>query len=73
MKNNLKKINVLLEMFPVNSFYSIATTQLEISLQGKYNSDIVLLARKNKFINESLCKINGYVKMRRGNICITLT
>jgi len=73
MKNNLKRINVLLEMFPVDSFYTININQSGISLQGVYNSDILLLARKNKFIHGSLCDINGYVEMRRDNICITLT
>ena len=71
MKNNLRRLNAIMKLFPENSFYTVAATEYGVSCQGRYNANTVLLARKLKFtfsISES-----GYTDGKRGyyNICLT--
>ena len=73
MKNQLRRLKVLLNMFPEDAFYTISIKESSISLQGDYKSENVLLAQKCKFSNAGICGVNGYLQMQRGNIEIILT
>jgi len=72
MKNNLKRLAVIMRIFPEGTFYSIGMHEYGITLQGKYSADTVRLARKLKFTNGRIDS-SGYAEFSRGNIELTLT
>lgn len=71
MKTNYRKLGILLQWFPT-AFYSITISEYGIGLQGKFNPKTVLIAKAYRFRQVEF-EDNGYLKMVRGNITITLT
>jgi hypothetical protein len=71
MKTNLRKLQLLGEILPLERFYVITVYPTDIKLQGYYKRDLVLHFQKMKFsscINEA-----GMVVLKRSNIEVTLT
>ena len=71
MKTNYRKLGILLRWFPT-AFYTISISDYDIQLQGKFNPKTVLIAKAYRFRQVEF-EANGYLKMVRGNISITLT
>lgn len=71
MKEQLRKLRLLGNVFNLNMFYDIDLEYSEIKLQGKFNTEIVKICVRLKF-QESFHP-DGYLKFRRNNIEIILT
>jgi hypothetical protein len=71
MKENLRRLNWILKLIPEDNFYSISLTSSEVSLQGFFNTKIVLFATKFKF--EQSVNPHGYICFKRRNYEICLT
>ena len=71
MKEQLRKLRLLGNVFNLNMFYDIDLEYSEIKLQGKFNTEIVKICVRLKF-RESFHP-DGYLKFRRNNIEIILT
>ena len=72
MKNNYRRLGVMLRLFNSCGFYCLTIRDSSVELQGRFHSDIVKKAQKLRFkvnINER----NGYVELLRGCYTITLT
>jgi hypothetical protein len=72
MKNNYRRLGVMLSLFQGCSFYCYTVYETTVCLQGRFHSDIVKKAQKLRFkvnINEQ----NGYVELTRNLYTITLT
>ena len=73
MKNNHRKIEVLLKMFKnIDLFYSVSIGRFSNTLQAEYNCDLALELPKLKFKLNGI-DVNGYINFIRGNISIVLT
>lgn len=70
MKNNYRKLAVLLAWFP-DAFYSISISEYGISMQGKYNPVTVIKAGQMRFALKA--DSNGYIELVREDIEIILT
>ena len=72
MKNQQRIMNALFKIIDPERFYSISHTPGEIDLQGRFNPITSLMLKQNKFREVGL-DANGYFKMMRYNIVVTLT
>lgn len=71
MKDNARKLRLMLRRIDPNLFYVITIHNGIISFQGKFNPQVVIYLRNHKFVNS--ISINGYVEFSRSNIKVTLT
>ena len=71
MKNNLRRLNRIVKLFPENAFYTCSITDYGVTLQGKFNPQIILKAQELRFTG--LIMANGYMQWIRGCYSITLT
>lgn len=71
MKDNLRRLNVILKMFPEGTFYVISIWDDEITLQSWTNENIISKARQLKFIESD--EIDGWIHLIRGVFRIVLS
>ena len=69
MKTQLRKLELIFKLtrFKPEMFYSISFSNSEINLQGKFTPST------NKLLKNINIDSNGYVKMEKYNLIITLT
>ena len=72
MKNNLKRLQVLLTLLNIDIFYSIGVSEYNLTLQGFFKSESVKVILKNKFKQLPISE-HGYMEFERDDIKITLT
>ena len=72
MKNNLRKLSILLKLIDISKFYGMSVSAWSIMLQGKFDSNVVLTLKRNRFLDTRISD-NGFIVFTRGNITITLT
>ena len=71
MENQKRRFDVFAKMFGINNFYTVRFDKNSIVLQAEFNTDIVKLAIKYKFIPE--VTKTGYLEFKRGQYNIVLT
>ena len=71
MKQDLKTIEEMLDLFGEDAFYTISLYGYNIAFQGKFNSSIIKRCQQDGYTHD--LQDNGYVYMRKNNIVITLT
>ena len=71
-KDALRRLLAISKIIPLEKFYTISITRWgNVSLQGDFDREVVLLATKNRFtigVNDSM----GYITFVRGKIDINL-
>jgi hypothetical protein len=71
MKNNLRRLNAIMKLFPENVFYSNTITEYECRLQGRFSQSTIARMKEIKFV--VAIDQDGYVRGERGYYTITLT
>lgn len=72
MKENYRRLGCLLRVFGADNFYASSVFPSSVTAQGKFNPSVMKHAIKLGF-NQSMCNVNGYIELTRGNYTITLT
>jgi len=72
MKNNYRRLGVILGLFPKNAFYTCTVDDYGVKCQGTLDSNTIILANKLKFAG-TIYYEKGWNLFNRGNIEITLT
>jgi len=71
MKNNFKRLQLMIQIFGSTCFYNCEATNYNASCIGRFNPEVLLKALKYRFkMNASP---NGYIWLTRGSYSITLT
>ena len=71
MENQKRRFDVFAKMFGISNFYTATFSRYDMKLQAEFNTDIVKLAIKYKFIPE--VTKTGYLEFKRGQYNIVLT
>lgn len=71
MKQHLKTIEEMLDLFGENAFYTISLYGYNTTLQGKFNSNIIKRCRQDGWAHN--VEDNGFVYLRKDNVIIILT
>ena len=71
MKDNIRRLQWCLRLFGYKSFYSVGATEYGVTMQGVFSTDVTKKAKSLRFYQE--IDDNGYIRLKRGNIEITLT
>jgi len=65
MKDNLRRLKVLLELLGYDNFYSVSCDNYLVNLQGEYHPTVILKARKLKF-TFSINEVGNTIALRSG-------
>ena len=60
-----------MRLFGYKSFYCVTATKYSVMMQGVFSSDVTKKAKSLRF--SQTIEDNGYIRLKRGNIEITLT
>ena len=71
MKDNIRRLQWCLRLFGYKSFYSVGAKEYGVTMQGFFSADVAKKAKSLRFYQE--IDDNGYIRLKRGNIEITLT
>ena len=71
MKQHLKTIEEMLDLFGENVFYTISLSDYNTTLQGKFNSSIIKRCQQDEWAYN--VEDNGFVYLRKNNVIIILT
>ena len=71
MKDNLRRLNRVINMFGEGVFYTVTATEYNVNCQGKYDAYLVSRLTKLKF--GCTVDANGYLILSRDNIRVALT
>lgn len=71
MKNNFKRLQLLVSIFGSDSFYNCEVNKRTITCMGVYDPKLLLKALQYKF--KLSASPNGYLWLTRGSYSITLT
>ena len=71
MKNNLRRLQMLINIFGSAPFYNCEATNYSASCIGKFSPEVLLKALKYKF--KLSVTSSGYLSLTRSNYLITLT
>jgi hypothetical protein len=71
MKNNLRRLQMLIRIFGPDHFFNCEATNYSASCIGRYNHEMLLKALKYNF--KLSITSSGYISLTRGNYSITLT
>ena len=71
MKQHIKTIEEMLELFGEKAFYTISFDEYGVSFQGKFHSGIIQRCQQLKYTLE--ITTNGYVSLTKDQIKIILT
>jgi len=71
MKNNFRRLQMMIIIFGTASFYNCEATNYTASCIGRFNPELLLKALKYKF--KLSVTSSGYLSLTRGNYVITLT
>ena len=71
MKNNFRRLQLMIQIFGSSSFYNCEATNYGVTCIGRFSPEVLLKALKYKFkMNVSP---SGFIWLTRGNYSITLT
>ena len=71
MKDNIRRLQWCLRLFGYKNFYSVGATEYGVMMQGAFSIDVTKKAKSLRF--SQAIEDNGYIRLKRGNIEITLT
>jgi len=71
MKDNIRRLQWCLRLFGYKNFYSVGATEYGVTMQGVFSTDVTSKAKSLRF--SQAIDDNGYIRLKRGNIEITLT
>lgn len=71
MKENLRRLRLLILIFPCELFYNISVSEYDIKLQGKISTKIIQKANKLGFKYDTYD--DGYICLIRGIYKLILT
>jgi hypothetical protein len=71
MKQNIKRLQLLISIFGSDCFYTCEVNKRTITCMGVYDPQLLLKALKYKF--KLAASPNGYLWLTRGKYSITLT
>ena len=71
MKDNIRRLQWCLRLFGYKNFYSVGATEHRVTMQGVFSTDVTRKAKSLRF--SQAVDDNGYIRLKRGNIEITLT
>ena len=60
-----------MRLFGYKNFYSVGATEYGVTMQGAFSADVAKRAKGLRF--SQAIEDNGYIRLKRGNIEITLT
>lgn len=60
-----------MRLFGYKSFYSVSATEYSVTMQGAFSADVAKKAKSLRF--SQAIEDNGFIRLERGNIEITLT
>jgi hypothetical protein len=72
MKNNQKKINIILDEFGHDKFFSISADRSRISLMAGFDSKLNSKLHNNPKWSAELCVESNWIEFKRFDICITI-
>ena len=71
MKNNFRRLQMLIKIFGSAPFYNCEATRYSASCIGNFNPEVLLKALRYSF--HLTISPSGYIWLTRGNYSITLT
>jgi len=71
MKNNLKRLQMMIQIFGSSCFYNCEATTYNASCIGRFSPDVLLKALKYRF--KLTVSPSGFIWLNRGPYSITLT
>jgi len=71
MKQNFRRLQMLINIFGSSCFYNCEATNYSASCIGRFSPEVLLKALKYKF--KLSVTSSGYLSLIRGNYSITLT
>ena len=60
-----------MRLFGYKNFYSVGATEYSVTMQGVFSTDVTKKAKSLRF--SQAIDDNGFIRLKRGNIELTLT